>query len=64
MAIPQIRINVVSNKVTDNFGTEVALYINGMEASSEDLEGLRTADVRNVEYLEFPTDRDIAAHRG
>lgn len=56
MAIPQIRINVVSNKVTDNFGTEVALYINGMEASSEDLEGLRTADVRNVEYLEFPTD--------
>ena len=27
-----------------------------MPASQEDIEGLRTADVRRVEYLEFPTD--------
>lgn len=56
MAIPQIRINALSNAVTDNFGKEISLFINGMAASSEELEGLNTADVRRVEYLEFPTD--------
>lgn len=56
MAIPQIRIGVTDNSVTDNFGKEVSLFINGVEASSDELEGLRTADVRRVEYLEFPTD--------
>ena len=56
MAIPQIRINPLDNSVTDNFGQVVTMFINGMEASSEELEGLLTADVRRVEYLEFPTD--------
>lgn len=56
MAIPQIKINALDNAVTDNFGNEVAMFINGMAASAEELEGLLTADVRRVEYLEFPTD--------
>lgn len=56
MAIPQIRIKPTNNTVTDNFGQEVVLYVNGLEASEGELEGLRTADVRRVEYLEFPTD--------
>ncbi|MDE6279891.1 MAG: carboxypeptidase-like regulatory domain-containing protein, partial [Paramuribaculum sp.] len=56
MAIPQIRIKPITNSVTDNFGQEVVLYVNGLEASEGELEGLKTADVRRVEYLEFPTD--------
>lgn len=56
MAIPQIRVNPIDNSVSDNSGKSVAVYINGMEATQEELEGLRTADVRKVEYLEFPTD--------
>lgn len=56
MAIPQIQINPVDETVTDNVGGNVAIYINSLEASKEELEGLRTADVRRVEYLEFPTD--------
>ncbi len=56
MAIPQIKINALNNVVTDNFGKEISLFINGLAASAEELEGLRTADVRRVEYLEFPTD--------
>ncbi|MDE6153330.1 MAG: carboxypeptidase-like regulatory domain-containing protein, partial [Muribaculaceae bacterium] len=56
MAIPQIKINALNNSVTDNFGKEVSLFINGIAASAEELEGLRTADVRRVEYLELPTD--------
>lgn len=56
MAIPQIQINPMDKKVTDNFGGDVAIYINNLPASQEDMDGLRTADVRKVEYLEFPTD--------
>ena len=56
MAIPQIRINPIDETVTDNVGGSVAIFINFLEASKEEMEGLRTADVRRVEYLEFPTD--------
>ncbi|MDE6452628.1 MAG: outer membrane beta-barrel family protein [Muribaculaceae bacterium] len=56
MAIPQIQINPVSEAVTDNAGGEVAIFINYFEASKEEMEGLRTPDVKKVEYLEFPVD--------
>jgi hypothetical protein len=56
MAIPQIRINPNDETVTDNTGGSVAIFINSLEASKEEIEGLQTADVRRVEYLEFPTD--------
>lgn len=56
MAVPQIRVNPIDNSVSDNTGGEVAIFFNYMPASKEDIEGLRTADVRRVEYLEFPTD--------
>ena len=56
MAIPQIRVNPNDETVTDNTGGNVAIYINSLEASKEEMEGLRTADVRRVEYIEFPTD--------
>ena len=56
MAIPQIKINPVSEAVTDNAGGEVAIFINYLEVSKEEMEGLRTSDVKKVEYLEFPTD--------
>lgn len=46
----------MDNSVTDNTGEGVSLFFNFMPASKEDIEGLRTADVRRVEYLEFPTD--------
>ena len=56
LSIPQIQINPIDEKVTDNFGGDVAIYINYLQASKEEMDGLRTADVRKVEYLEFPTD--------
>ena len=46
MAIPQIQINPVSDAVTDNAGEEVAIFINYLEASKEEMEGLRTPDVK------------------
>ena len=64
MAIPQIRINPIDETVTDNVGGSVAIYINFLEASKEEMEGLRTADVRRVEsvsytHLTLPTNREV-----
>ncbi|MDE6444904.1 MAG: hypothetical protein K2K64_10885 [Muribaculaceae bacterium] len=56
MAIPQININPINGDVSDNGGRKVAIFINNSEASKEEIQGLRTQDVRKVEYLEFPTD--------
>ena len=56
MAIPQLRIDPIEEKVIDNFGGDVAIFINYFQVSKEEMDGLRTADVRKVEYLEFPTD--------
>ncbi len=56
MAIPQIQINPISNEVTDNAGIKVAIFINYLPASNEELEGMRTLDVKKIEYLEFPID--------
>ncbi len=56
LAIPQITINLVDNAVTTLAGQDVAIYINYLPASSQEIEGLQTADVRRVEYLDFPTD--------
>lgn len=56
LAIPQININLVDNAVTTQSGQNVAVYINYVPASDEEIEGIRTSDVRRVEYLDFPTD--------
>lgn len=56
LAIPQININLVDNAVSTPSGQNVAVYINYMPASAEEIEGIMTSDVRRVEYLDFPTD--------
>lgn len=56
LAIPQITINLVDNAVTTLSGQNVTIYINYLPASSQEIEGLLTADVRRVDYLDFPTD--------
>ncbi len=56
MGIPQIRVNPTTDAVTDNTGAAVSIFINYLPASAEEKDGLRTADVRRVEYLEYPTD--------
>ena len=56
LAIPQININLMDNKVTTPTGQSVAIYINYIPASAEEMEGISTSDVRQVEYLDFPAD--------
>ncbi|MCM1451508.1 MAG: outer membrane beta-barrel family protein [Clostridium sp.] len=56
LAIPQITINLVDNAVSTLSGQKVAIFINYLPASPQEIEGLLAADVRRVEYLDFPTD--------
>ena len=56
LAIPQININMMDNTVTTPSGQSVAIYINYILASAEEMEGISTSDVRRVEYLDFPSD--------
>lgn len=56
LAIPQININLMDNTVTTPSGQSVAIYINYIPASAEEMEGISTSDVRRVEYLDFPAD--------
>ena len=56
MAIPQLVINPGDNNVKDVFGNYVAVFINSHEAQPDELKGMNMADVRRIEYLEFPTD--------
>lgn len=55
MAIPQLKVDP-SGSVKDNFGEPVAVFINSLPASAEEQTGLRLADVKRVEFLEYPTD--------
>lgn len=56
MNIPQLSINPVAEKVRTAGGQEVSLFINYHSASEEDVAGLNPANVRKVEYLDFPSN--------
>lgn len=56
MNIPQLSINPITETVRTAGEQEVSLFINYHPASDEDAAGLNPADVRKVEYLDFPSD--------
>ena len=50
MGIPQIQVNPVSNSVLTLNGQPVSIYIDMQPSTQEQLEALRPADVKKVEY--------------
>ena len=56
MNIPQLSVNPISATVTTADNQSVSLYINFRPATDGDVGGLNPGDVKNVEYLDFPTD--------
>ena len=56
MAIPQIDVNPADRTVKTSTGKDIAIYIDFIKATTQDLEGMRTADVKKVEYLLYPQD--------
>lgn len=63
MAIPQIKVGLADDNVRTKAGKIVSIYINYTKASSEELEGLRTSDVRKVEYFFSPSDQRFMGDR-
>lgn len=56
MAIPQIEVDPISKAVRTASGQNVSVFIDFLPATSQDLQGMRTQDVKKVEYYLFPTD--------
>lgn len=56
MTIPVISVNPVDNSVKTTWGDAVALYIDYLPATQEELKGLRTQDVKRVEFFDHPSD--------
>lgn len=55
MAIPQLGI-ISDNSITTNGGKPVAVFIDYLPASENDLLAMRVSDVKRVEFLEYPSD--------
>lgn len=55
MAIPQLSIGM-GNSVQTVAGKPVDIFIDYLPASEQDLAGMRMADVKKVEYYDFPAD--------
>ncbi|MCM1254594.1 MAG: TonB-dependent receptor family protein [Duncaniella sp.] len=56
MAIPQLNIKIFDKSVETSDGQPVALFIDYVRASAEELRGMRTADVKKVEFSYSPSD--------
>lgn len=56
MSIPQISVDPVSQAVQTAHGQNVSIFIDYLPATAEDLSGMRTQDVKKVEYFMHPSD--------
>lgn len=56
MSIPQISVDPVSQTIQTAHGQDVSVFIDFIPATSEDLKGMRTQDVKKVEYYTHPAD--------
>ncbi len=56
MAIPQIDVNPIDRTIKSATGKDIAIFIDFIPATPQDLEGMQTADVKKVEYLLYPQD--------
>lgn len=55
MGIPQLKVTI-GNSVETNSGKPVAVFIDFIPATENDLKAMRMSDVRKVEYYEYPSD--------
>lgn len=63
MAIPQLNTRLGSSAVSTVSGEPVAMYIDYVPATADELRMMRTTDVRSVEYLDYPADLRFQGHR-
>lgn len=63
MAIPQLNATMGSSGITTASGESVAIYIDYVPASQNDLKMMRVSDVKTVEYLVYPADPRFQGNR-
>lgn len=56
MSIPQIEVDPINLAVKTAHGENVAIFIDYIPATSADLQGMKTQDVKKVEYYMHPSD--------
>ncbi len=56
MMVAGLRVDEFSNKVETNWGKEVHIFINGVEASDWEVKSLRPKEVARVEFLQSPSE--------
>lgn len=56
MSIPELKVKPMSTSVSTVSGESVSLFVDYLPASDAEIEGMRPADVKRVEVLQFPTD--------
>lgn len=56
IGIPTLKVNPLEKSVSTVSGQGVALFINQLPASQQDVSALKPTDVIRVEYLEYPSD--------
>lgn len=56
MGISQLSVDIMGTSATTVTGQTITYFINFVPATEQDLSGIRTKDVKKVEYLEFPAD--------
>ena len=56
MAIPQLDVDMGASSVKTLAGQSVAIFIDFNESTPQDLDGIKTQDVKRVEVYDFPAD--------
>ncbi|MCM1448799.1 MAG: hypothetical protein NC082_00500 [Clostridiales bacterium] len=56
MSIPQIDVDPINLAVKTAHGQDVSIFIDYIPATSADLQGMKTQDVKKVEYYTHPSD--------
>lgn len=56
MAIPQLNVSPGSTAISTAWGQPVAIYIDYVPATSNELKMMRISDVKTVEFIQHPTD--------
>lgn len=54
MAVPDLKIDPVTNSVKNAFGDEVALFVDSLPADRQQIAGLNTADIIRIDFIESP----------
>ena len=62
MSIPQLNITLNGN-IQTNSGKEVAVFIDYIPATENDLKAMCISDVKRVEYYEYPSDPRLQGHQ-